>query len=137
MAAEKGRAFVLKIGDGATTEIYSTIGGMRATSLSINNELVDVTNKSSGGWREILGGAGTRAIAVSGSGVFTDSAAEAAFRGKVLTAAVSNYEIVFESGDRFRGPFFAASLEFAGDHNGERTYSLRLESAGAVSFTGA
>lgn len=137
MAAEKGRAFVLKIGDGAPTEAFLTIGGMRATSLSINNELVDVTNKNSNGWREILGGAGTRRVAVSGSGVFTDSASEAAFQGKVMTAAVSNYEILFESGDKFSGSFFAASLEFAGDHNGERTYSLRLESAGAVSFTGA
>ncbi|MDA5194950.1 phage tail protein [Govanella unica] len=137
MAAEKGRAFILKIGDGAMPELFTTIGGMRATSLSINNELVDVTNKSSGGWREILGGAGTRAIAVTGSGVFTNSAAEKIFQGKVMTAAVSNYEIAFESGDSFRGAFFAANLDFSGDHNGERTYSLRLDSAGVVSFTGA
>lgn len=137
MAAEKGRAFVLKIGDGAGPEVFTTIAGMRATSLSINNELVDVTTKSSGGWREILGGAGTRAIAVSGSGVFTDSSAEASFQQNIMAAAVSNYQVVFEGGARFEGPFFAASLEFAGDHNGERTYSLRLESAGVVSFTGA
>lgn len=136
MAAEKGRAFVLKIGDGAATEAFTTIGGMRATSLSINNELVDITTRNSNGWREILGGAGTRTVAISGSGVFTDSAAEAAFQARVMTAAVGNYEITFESGAKFSGPFFAAGLEFAGDHNGERTYSLRLESAGVINFAG-
>ena len=42
--------------------------------------------------------------------------------------------IAFESGDTFTGAFQAVSLEYAGDHNGERTYSLRLESSGAVTF---
>lgn len=134
MAAEKGRAFILKIGSSAVPEVFTTIGGMRATSLQINNELVDITSKSSGGWREILGGAGTRVIAVAGSGVFTDSSAETTFQQKAMTGAVSNYQIMFESGAYFEGPFFAANLEYSGDHNGERTYSLRLESAGAISF---
>lgn len=137
MAAEKGRAFILKIGDGAMPEVFSTIGGMRATSLSINNETVDITNKGSGGWRDILSGAGTRSIAVSGSGVFTDSAAEILFQGKVMTSAISHYQVQFESGDMFSGAFHATALDYAGDHNGERTYSLRLESSGPVSFVAA
>ncbi|HEY8352565.1 MAG TPA: phage major tail protein, TP901-1 family [Sphingomonadales bacterium] len=134
MAAEKGRAFLLKIGDGGSPETFTTIGGMRSTSLSINNEMVDVTHKGSNGWREMLAGAGTRTVAITGAGIFTDSAAERSFQARVLAASIDNYEAVFESGDRFRGPFLAVSLEYAGDYNGERTYNLRLESAGAVEF---
>lgn len=137
MAAEKGRAFVLKLGNGATPEVFTTIGGMRTTSLSINNEVVDVTNKGSGGWREMLAGAGNRAVVLSGAGVFTDSAAEKAFQGKVMTASIDSYQAVFESGDRFDGQFLAVTLEYQGDHNGERSYSLRLESSGPVTFTEA
>lgn len=135
MAAEKGRAFVLKVGDGGDPETFTTIGGMRTTSLSINNEIVDVTNKTSAGWRELLGGAGVRSVTLSGAGVFTDSAAEMSVQAKMLAGSVDNYEITFESGDKFAGAFQATRLEYAGDHNGERTYSLRLESSGAVSFT--
>lgn len=137
MAAEKGRAFLLKIGDGGAPETFTTIGGMRSTSLSINNEMVDVTHKGSGGWREMLGGAGTRMVAITGAGIFTDSAAERDFQTRVLAASIDRYEAVFESGDKFTGPFLAVSLEYAGDYNGERTYNLRLESAGPVMFVEA
>lgn len=134
MAAEKGRAFVLGIGDGDSPEAYTIIGGMRTTALAINNELVDVTNKASGGWREILGGAGVRSIAITGAGVFTGSAAEIALQGRTLAASVDNYRITFESGDTVTGAFQPTTLDYAGDHNGERTYNLRLESSGAVVF---
>lgn len=137
MAAEKGRAFLLKIGNGGAPETFTTIGGLRATSLTINNEVVDTTNKSSAGWRELLAGAGIRAVSVAGGGVFTGSAAEGLMRGHALTGAIANYEVVFESGDKFSGAFYIVSLEFAGDHNGERTYSLRLDSSGAVAYAAA
>ncbi|RMF08905.1 MAG: phage major tail protein, TP901-1 family [Alphaproteobacteria bacterium] len=134
MAAEKGRAFVLKIGDGGNPETFSTIGGMRTTQLAINNEVVDITNKESGGWRDLLAGAGVRSVTLSGAGVFTDSAAEMSLQAKILAGSLDNYEVAFESGDSFSGAFQAVSLEYAGDHNGERTYTIRLESSGAVVF---
>jgi len=134
MAAEKGRAFLLKIGDGGGPEIFTVVGGMRSTSIRINNEMVDVTNKTSGGWREILSGAGIRHISLSGSGIFTDSASETALQAKALASSVDNYEVVFESGAKFSGAFQVTSLEYAGDYNGERTYSISLESSGMVSF---
>ena len=135
MAAEKGRAFLLKIGDGGSPEIFDVVGGMRSTSLRINNEMVGVTNKTSGGWREILSGAGLRKISLSGSGIFTDSASEASLQAKALASSVDNYQVVFESGASFSGAFQVTSLEYAGDYNGERTYSISLESSGVVSFT--
>ncbi|VAV88826.1 Gene Transfer Agent tail protein [hydrothermal vent metagenome] len=134
MAAEKGRAFLLKIGDGGNPEIFGVVGGMRSTSLRINNETVDVTNKTSGGWREILSGAGVRKISLSGSGIFTDSISEGLLQAKALASSVDNYQVVFESGANFSGTFQVTSLEYAGDYNGERTYSIALESSGVVSF---
>ncbi|HHL34188.1 MAG TPA: phage major tail protein, TP901-1 family [Desulfobulbaceae bacterium] len=134
MAAEKGRAFLLKIGDGGNPETFDVVGGMRSTSLRINNETVDVTNKTSGGWREILSGAGVRKISLTGSGIFTDSVSEGLLQAKALASSVDNYQVVFESGANFSGAFQVTSLEYAGDYNGERTYSIALESSGVVSF---
>ncbi|MEM8799693.1 MAG: phage major tail protein, TP901-1 family [Pseudomonadota bacterium] len=132
MTIESGRAFLLKIGNGANPPAFETVAGLRATALSINSEVVDVTHKNSGGWRELLSGAGHRSVALSGAGVFTDSTAEQRVRSNALSGDLDTYQVVFESGDRFEGQFLIASLEYSGDHNGERTYSLSLQSSGAI-----
>jgi TP901-1 family phage major tail protein len=132
MVAEKGSAFLLKVGDGAETPVYSTVAGLRTTQLSINGEAVVITNKSSGGWRELLSGAGVRSVSVSGGGVFTGSAAETRLKNNALAGLVDDYELSFESGERLRGRFLLTRLDYAGDFNGERSYTLALESSGAV-----
>ena len=132
MTAEKGSAFLLKVGDGAETPVYSTVAGLRTTQLSINGEAVVITNKSSGGWRELLSGAGVRSVSVSGGGVFTGSAAEARLKNNALAGLVDDYELSFESGERLQGRFLLTRLDYAGDFNGERSYTLALESSGAV-----
>lgn len=134
MTAESGRGFLVKIGDGGSPEGFATVAGMRTTSLTLNSTSVDITNKESQGWRELLSGAGVRRMAISGSGVFTDSAAEASLRTKALAGELANYEIVSDNGDVFTGAFQVTSLDYSGDHNGERTYTLALESSGPVAF---
>ncbi len=58
MGVEKGSAFLLKVGDGNIPATYATVAGMRTTQLSVNGEAVNITSKDSGGWRELLSGAG-------------------------------------------------------------------------------
>lgn len=132
MAAEKGSAFLLKIGDGAPVPTYATVAGLRTTQLSINGEPVVITNKSSGGWRELLPGAGVRSVSVSGAGVFTGSTAEARLKANALSGAIDDYQLSFESGERLQGKFLLTRLDYAGDFNGERSYTLALESSGPV-----
>ena len=76
MAAQNGKDLLIKL-DLTGTGNFETIAGLRATRLSFNAESVDVTTlESSGGWRELLGGAGVKSAAVSGSGVFKDAATD-------------------------------------------------------------
>lgn len=132
MSAEKGSAFLLKVGNGGSPPVFSTVAGMRTTQLSVNGEAVNVTNKDSGGWRELLSGAGVRSISVAGSGIFTGSAAEARIKSTALSGLLDDYELSFESGDRMQGKFLVTRLDYAGDYNGERTYTMSLESSGEV-----
>lgn len=132
MPAEKGSAFLLKIGNGAVTPVYSTVAGMRTTQLSINGDAVVITNKGSGGWRELLSGAGVRSVSVSGAGVFTGSTAETRLRTNALAGVIDDCELSFESGERMQGKFLVSRLDYAGDFNGERSYTLSLESSGPV-----
>ncbi|WP_166041553.1 phage major tail protein, TP901-1 family [Sphingosinicella sp. YJ22] len=133
MSAEKGSAFLLKVGDGATPPAYATVAGLRTTQLSVNGEAVNVTTKDSSGWRDLLSGAGTRSVSVAGSGIFTGSAAEARLKTNALAGLLDDYELSFESGERMRGRFLVTRLDYSGDYNGERTYTLALESSGEVS----
>ena len=132
MTAQKGSAFLLKIGDGAVPPVYQTVAGLLTTQMSINGDTVVVTHKESGGWRELLSGAGTRSVSVSAAGIFLGSAAEAAVRGHALAGTIADYELSFEDGEKLRGRFLVQRLDYAGDFNGERNYTLQLESSGAV-----
>ena len=132
MAIEKGSAFLLKIGDGGTPVVFATVAGLRTTQMSINGEAVNVTTKDSGGWRDLLSGAGVRSVSVAGAGIFTGSAAEARVQGHALSGTMDDYELAFESGARMRGRFVVTRLDHSGDYNGDRGYTLSLESSGAV-----
>src|SRR3546814_9689057 len=51
MSAEKGSAFLLKVGDGGSPVAYATVAGLRTTQLTVNGDGVNVTTKDRGGWR--------------------------------------------------------------------------------------
>ena len=132
MAVEKGSAFLLKVGDGGGSPTFATVAGMRTTQLSINGEAVVVTHKGSGGWRELLSGAGVRSVSVSAAGVFTGSTAEGRVKSNALAGTIDDYRLSFESGESLTGKFLVMRLDYAGDFNGERSYTVSLESSGAV-----
>jgi TP901-1 family phage major tail protein len=44
------------------------------------------------------------------------------------------YQVIIPDFGRVEGPFQITSLEYRGDHAGEVTFEMALESAGALSF---
>ena len=134
MAAQKGRALLMKLGNSGSPETFTTIGGMRSTSISINDETVDITNKDSGTARTLLANGGILSMSVSGSGVFTDSASETTLRADLNQAALTNYQFLIPDFGTYTGAFQLTSLEYAGEYNGEVTYSFTFESSGAITF---
>ena len=69
MAAQKGSAMLMKVGNAGSPETFATIAGLRSTSLTVNNESVDVTNKDSSNNRTLLAAAGVQSISVPGGGL--------------------------------------------------------------------
>jgi len=132
MTAQKGSAFLLKISDGALPPVYQTVAGLRTTQMSITGEPVVISSKDSLGWRELLTTAGVRQVSVSAAGIFLGSAAETKIRANALSGTLDAYELSFEDGEKLRGNFLIQRLDYAGDFNGERNYTLQLESSGEV-----
>lgn len=132
MPAQKGSAFLLKISNGGSPATYQTVAGLRTTQMSVTGDAVVVTSKDSGGWRELLSGAGVRSVSVSAAGIFLGSTAEAKIRANAMAGTLDDYELSFEDGERLRGRFLVQRLDYAGDFDGERNYTLQLESSGLV-----
>ena len=146
MAAQKGLDVLMKIDISGTK---TTIGGLRSTSITLNDESVDITNKDSLGSRTLLAGAGVNSLSVSGSGVFTDAASEVAVRtafqaqqntsdgSSGQTAAFESFQFIIPNLGTYTGNFQITSLEYSGEYNGEATYSMSFESAGYITFAAA
>ena len=136
MAAQSGATFILHQGDGGSPEVFTvTLGMFRTNSLVINGEAVDITDKDSSGWRTLLTGGGIKSMTVSGSGVFTDTAAEETVRSQMFAQTLNNYQVRSGSTEIFQGAFQITSYERSGDHNAEEQISITLESSGAITFT--
>lgn len=136
MTAQKGSLVVIKVGNGGSpTETFTTIGGLRITTLNLNNQIVNASNLSNAPWKKSLSGAGSRSLSISGNGVFTDAASEETLRGYAFANSANNYEIHFGNGDKISGAFQIASYSRTGNVDDEETYAITLESAGEISFS--
>lgn len=134
MSAQKGKDLLVKISDGAGG--FTTVAGLRTRRLAFNAETVDVTHaESANRWRELLDGAGVKRASATGRGLFKDAATDASMRQTFFDGTILNYQIVIPDFGVVQGAFQLTALEFAGEHNGEVTYDLTLESAGELTFT--
>jgi TP901-1 family phage major tail protein len=137
MTAQRGKDLLIKIGDGGSPEAFTTVAGLRATSLAFNAQTVDVTNSDSTDmWRELLA-AGVKSATVSGSGVFKDAASDAAIRTAFFAQTLADWQIVIPGFGTVSGPFQIVSLQYDGPYDGEAKMSLSLASAGALAFAAA
>ena len=135
MVAQNGKDLLIKL-DLTGGGQFTTIAGLRATRISFNAETVDVTSlESQGGWRELLGGAGVKSAAISGSGIFRDAATDERARQIFFDGEVPRFQVIVPDFGIIEGPFMITSIDYAGAYNGEATYELALASAGALAFT--
>jgi TP901-1 family phage major tail protein len=114
MAVQKGSAVLMKVGNGASPEVFTTIGGLRDTSITINQETVDVTTKDSSRVRTLLEQGGVKSFTVSGTGVFDDSASHQTVLSDFDGSSFTNYQFLMPDYNTFTGAFQVTSIEYSG-----------------------
>jgi TP901-1 family phage major tail protein len=135
MAGKRGRDVLIKIGDGGEPETFVEVAGIRARTISLAAGLVDATTaQSPEAWRELIAGAGKKHIEVAGSGAFKDAASDALMRAAWFAGEAPTFQLVVAEFGTLEGPFAIAELTYAGEHDGEAMFSLRLASAGVAAF---
>lgn len=134
MATQKGKDLLLKLvpqGGGAA----NTVAGLRTKKIAFNTQGVDVTDSESAGrWRELLSGAGVQRCSLSGSGIFKDAASDGDVRISFFSGVLRDWQILIPDFGTIARPFLITALEYAGNHDGEITFEIALESAGLLTF---
>ncbi len=138
MAAQRGRDLLVKIHDGSASfedANYIVVGGFKSNGFDMNGESVDITNKDSGGFKELLEGAGTVSLSISGDGVFVDDASFQRVHDHMLARTHPSCKIIVPDFAEYTGPFSIESLSLSGNDNEAVTYNISFVSAGAVAVT--
>ena len=114
------------------------IAGMQETSMSIADSGVDITSKSSIGYRELADFSGTESIDLTATGVLQDATFRAIALGGTGTSKMLT-DITIQWGDAatLSGNFRLGAFENAGNHDVEETFSITLMSSGAWAYVEA
>lgn len=135
MAGQRGRDVLVSIGDGGSPESFVLVAGIRARTITLIAGLVDATTaQSPNAWRQLIAGAGAKRLEVAGSGKFKDAVSDERMRAAYFASRAASLELVVAGFGVLRGPFVVAELSYSGEHDGEIEFSVRLASAGVISF---
>lgn len=141
MAKQLGRLMLVRVGNGAETEVFSVLCGLRSKTLTINNSEIDVTTAdctTPGGvlWTEVLNG--VKRVSVTGSGYLDTEVAEQTMNTIAMSATgKANFQIVVPGLGEFAAEFHLATTDYGGEQEDGATYSISMGSSGAVTFTSA
>lgn len=135
MSSQRGRDLLLKIGDGADPEVFTTIGAARTVSISLNNQLVDNTMMDGNGFQSMQADAGVQTMELTLEGLFRDAAAEEDLRLSAFNRTVRNYKLLFPNGDLYAAAFVIHEYKRGGSFDGLETFSIALVRTGSGTFT--
>ncbi len=140
MAAIKGARVRLKLGDGASPEVFTTVAGIRNVQWTISGNEIDTTtaddiDESGVTWRTYIGG--IIDFGVSGDGILKDVDAMDTLIQARIADTVSNYQVELETYGVFEGPMRVTQIEGAGPFDDAGTFNIALRAASAISWTKA
>lgn len=135
MAAKAGRKLRVKYDSGAGAAV---IAGARTDGLTINNEMIDITDKDDAGIRTLLDDIGVQSLSMSCEGVLLNDTLAGLARGAGEGSALHDMEFEDDGVGTYAGSFFITSFEYSGAEGTDpATFSCQFESSGAVTFTAA
>ena len=135
MTAQKGRDLLLKIGDGAEPEAFTTIGAARTSAMTLNNQPVDATSMDDEGVQAFIPDAGVQGMTLKLEGLFKDSTSEEKLRLAAFDRARCNYQLCFPNGDGYAAAFIVQDYARSGSFDGLEGFTVTLVRSGTGSFT--
>lgn len=114
--------------------IYADLGGIMTQSYTINNTPIDLTDKDSGSWTELMGGEGLQNVEITSEVIFSSDAVFSDIRSIALSKLSKPFRIV-RGGYRIDGFFMVSNYTETSPDNDKLTASFTLVSDGDVTET--
>lgn len=131
-----GKDILVKFKNDAGSPAFVTLAGLRTKEISMNAELVDITNSDSvNQCREILDGIGVRSLSVSGAGVAKDVASLEVIRDSWAEQELRDTEFFIPDFGTFACKTKVTTFVMNGEYNGAVMFNASLESSGDITFT--
>jgi TP901-1 family phage major tail protein len=127
-----GKDMLLKTG---TWSGGTTVAGFTTNTLSINNQVIDASNKDSR-FRQLIEG-GVKSLTISGSGVSSNDTGFETFKGYAQAAGSNALSMGMDDSDTIEGSFIITSFTMTGEHQGAQTFDFTAESVGTITYTNA
>lgn len=132
MTAFVGRKAILSFGSPLVP-----IAALRTKTMTLGNEVIDVTSDDDEGFRRLLDDPGTKTLDMSFEGVTKDVPTLNSLITSTMsgTDIVSDFSILFPAIGTMAGPFAITSLEIGAPYNEGVTFSCSIQSAGEFTWT--
>ncbi len=135
MAFSKGSDFIVKVGNGATPEVFTALAGQVSANVSSSADRIDTSNKADGAYGSSLAGKLNVSVSVSGITDWDDDMLQR-IESQYTARNRINLEITQSTGARKEaGAFAILSFELTGDDNDVQKYSVNFQSVGALTIT--
>ncbi len=132
-AKQKGLDVTIQV-DIDGTGNFLILGGLQTKSFSINNEIVEVTDSESPNrWRELIGGAGTKSVSITGDGFYeTTQACTGILQNALENSTLLNLRFIIPGYAMLEMPTYVTAVNLGGNYNEAVTLSYSWENAGEV-----
>jgi len=125
----KGALFLLEV---EIDSVFTVLAAMRTTTMTVNNETVDVTSKGDL-QRELLENCGIQSVSIKAQGCISSADSYKKISYAANTGTLLNCKINSNNVEIFAGAFIISGFETSGEYNKEGLYSITLESADSLS----
>jgi predicted secreted protein len=132
MSAFVGRKAILSFGSP-----LAPIAALRTKTMTLGNEVIDVTSDDDLGFRTLLQDPGTKTLDMTFEGVTKDVAS----LNSLITLSMSGtdvldtFSILFPTIGTMAGPFVITSFEIGAPYNEGSTFTCSIQSAGTFTWT--
>ena len=117
--------------DSADDQTFTDIGGLITYGFTLNNGAIDLTNKSSASFREIMDREGLQSLDLTAEVIFSSDAAFKAVKDAAFNKQIKDYQVA-RNGEVVACAAYITSFAETAPDNDKLTASISLQSSGPI-----
>ncbi len=110
---------------------FNAVGGLVTNSFTLNNGAIDVTNKSSASFREVMAGEGLQTLDLSAEVIFSTDANFAIVKASALAKTILSYQVA-RGAEVLTVDLYITSFVETSPDNDKHSASISFISSGAI-----